>query len=172
MFQIRIESVILVCREIHLITLKGIPTKDGPQTSVLIIRNIPFHLRGSAIDSLLAQNVENFHLMTGVMVNSPLEMSFSKEGPMIIFIQDPLLILILMKGVTLLPLLKNFVGHTHLDLHFCHFPLVVQNLMRGAILLKWAPLGHQCPPSISQKSRLYQQRRYLTYQGERSGQVM
>ena len=172
MMQIQINSMILICQEVHLFPLKRIPMKDGPQMSVLITRNTPFHLRGLVIDSLLTRNVENFHTMTGVMVNFPLEMNFLKGGPMTVFIRDSLLILILMKGATLLLLLMSFVGDILLDLHFCHSPLIGWNLMRGAIPLKWDPLGCHCLPSISQRLRLCLQKRYLIYRGGRNDQVM
>ena len=165
MFQIKIDLKILVSQGIHQqVPLKGTPVKDGPWMNVLIIRSVPFHIRGPVTDSPLTQIIENFYLMTEVVVNIPLEMNSLKGGAMTISILDLLIILILTTGAT--HLLMNFVGHTHLDPHFCRSPLVGQNLTRGG------PQGHHCPPSISQRSRRCLLRRYLTYQEEMNGQAM
>ena len=146
---------------------KEILMKDGPLMNDLITRNIPFHLRGSVTDSLLTLIVENFHLMIGVVMNIPLETNSLIGGAMTVFIQDPLIILILVTEATHLHIpLTSFVGHTHLVAHFCHSPLVDRNLMRGG------PLDHHCPPSTSQRLRLYLRRRYLIYPEEMNGQVM
>ena len=166
MFQIKIDLIILANRGIRhqVAPLKGIPVKDGPWMNVLIIRSVPFHIQGVVTDSPLTRIIENFHLMTGVVVNIPLEMNFSKGEAMKIFILDPRIILILTTGAT--HLIMSFVGHTHLDPHFYHSPLDGQNLTRGG------PPDHHCPLSISQRLKRCLLRRYLIYQGETNDQAM
>jgi hypothetical protein len=164
-FQIKIGLEIPICRGIHHpAPLIRIPAKDGPWMNVLITRSVPFHILGPVTDSPLTRITENFRLMTGVMMNFPLEMNSLNGGAMIISILDPLIILILTTGGT--HLLMNFVGHTHLDPRFYHFPLIGRNLTRGG------PLGHHCPSSISQRLRQCLLRRYLICREEMNDQAM
>lgn len=128
--------MMLIYQEILLVSLTRILTKHGPQMNDLIIRNVSFHLKELVTDSRLAPSGEKVHLMTGVILNFPLEGNFSKGEATITSIQDPCLVQTLMKGASLLLHLMNFLTHVNLGVPYCHSRLMVQNLTNGVFLLK------------------------------------